>query len=228
MTPMASLIAASVAFVGSHFLLSHPFRAGLVARFGERPFLGVYSVVALATFAWIVIAAGDFPPEAPLWAAPDWLWSLASLVMLVASILLVGSFIGNPALPDAKLPAAKEPRGVFAITRHPMMWSFALWGVVHITVWSTPSNLVIGAVFIILALGGSVGQDAKKAKLMGPDWQAWTERTAFIPFTGPAAFSTLWPGWGVVAGGIGLWLLATWAHPWFGAPIVGLWRAIGG
>ena len=31
-----------------------------------------------------------------------------------------------------------EPRGVFAITRHPMMWGFALWALVHAIVNPTP------------------------------------------------------------------------------------------
>ena len=56
MTEMASLIAACVAFVGSHFLLSHPLRAPLVARLGTGPFMGLYSLVALASFAWLVVA----------------------------------------------------------------------------------------------------------------------------------------------------------------------------
>lgn len=223
---MAVLIAACVAFVGSHFLLSHPLRAGLVKRLGAQPFLGVYSVVALATFAWIILAARGVPVQAPLWNAPQWVWAVGSIVMLLASILFVGSLIGNPALPDAKLAAAREPRGVFAVTRHPMMWGFALWGFVHIGVWPTPANIAIGLAIIVLALGGSVGQDAKKARLMGDAWRVWVSRTAFVPFTGSAPISAWWPGWGVLAGGLLLWLMATYAHPWLGAPAVGLWRAV--
>ena len=44
---MNSLIAASVAFVGLHFLLSHPLRKPVVARTGERGFIGIYSLVAM-------------------------------------------------------------------------------------------------------------------------------------------------------------------------------------
>ncbi|RJF90758.1 NnrU family protein [Sphingomonas cavernae] len=221
---MASLIAACVAFVGSHFLLSHPLRAGLVRRLGAQPFLALYSVVALATFGWIILAARAVPVEAPLWMAPQWVWSVGSALMLLASILFVGSLIGNPALPEARLDKAREPRGVFAVTRHPMMWGFAIWGVVHIAVWPQPSTILIALTMIVLALGGSAGQDAKKAQLMGERWQAWVSRTAFVPFAGPASARAMWPGWGVFAGGIALWLIATWAHPQLGAPAVGIWR----
>lgn len=224
MTPMTSLIAACVAFVGSHFLLSHPLRAGLVARLGAQPFLGLYSLISLATFAWMIVAAGNMPDETVLWAAPGWAWAGGSIAMLLGSILFTGSLIGNPALPEAKLTADREPKGVFAITRHPMMWGFALWGFVHIAVWPTPSNVVIGAAIIILALGGSAGQDIKKAKLMGDAWGHWVSRTAFIPFTGSAPVGAWWTGWLPLVGGVALWLIATWAHPMFGAPFVGVWR----
>lgn len=35
----------------------------------------------------------------PLWAAGDGLWALASALMLIGSVLFVGSLFGNPALP---------------------------------------------------------------------------------------------------------------------------------
>jgi len=223
MSTMASLVAACVAFVGSHFLLSHPLRAALVARLGARPFLGLYSLVALATFAWIVIAYRAVPLQAPLWVPPDWGWMVASLVMLFAAILLAGSFVGNPAMPEARV-SDWAPRGVFAITRHPMMWSFSLWAIVHGWIWSAPANLVLTSAILILALGGAAGQDRKKAALMGAKWQGWVSRTAFFPFTGRSALGAMWPRWQVLAGGVVLWLVATWAHGPLGGMAVGLWR----
>ena len=35
------LILALIAFVGTHFLMSHPLRAGMVARFGAGGFQGI-------------------------------------------------------------------------------------------------------------------------------------------------------------------------------------------
>jgi uncharacterized membrane protein len=48
---VTQLALATLAFVGSHLLLSHPLRPVLAARLGKRGFLGLYSLVALATFA---------------------------------------------------------------------------------------------------------------------------------------------------------------------------------
>jgi len=230
MNALTSLAAASFAFVGSHFLLSHPLRRPLVARVGEGPFLGLYSLVALATFGWLIWAALRSPGEPLWWVAPPWLWDVAAIVMLLASILLVGSLIGNPAAPDptGKPHIPDQARGVLAITRHPMMWSFILWAAVHAILWGSAANLIIVAAIAILSFFGALAQDAKKERLLGADWKTWERRTAFWPFaaqiSGRAGWGATLPRPGVWIGGLLLWLAATWAHGWLGAPAVGLWR----
>jgi uncharacterized membrane protein len=214
---------AATAFVGTHFLLSHPLRGPLVVRLGERGFQGLYSLVAFATLGWLVWALRRVGPEPFLWTAPDWAWTAGAAIMLVASTLFAGSLIGNPALPG--MPGgAGEPRGVLAITRHPMMWSFALWALAHALVWPQPSVLVLTGAIAFLALVGSAGQDAKRARLQPDFWPHWRAKTSFVPFAGPASLRAMWPGWGVLLAGVALWLLATWAHPPLGAPAVGVWR----
>lgn len=213
-------------FVGTHLLLSHPLRAPLVARLGEKGFQGLYSLVAFATFGLMVWALKRIGPEAFLWSPPGWAWPVASGVMLVASILLAGSMVGNPALPGMPHDPA-GPRGVLAITRHPMMWGFALWALVHGLIWPQPSVLILAGGIALLALVGAAGQDAKKSRLQPDFWPGWRARTAFVPFTGPAPLRALWPGWRVLAAGVALWLAATWLHPVAGAPAVGIWAEAG-
>ena len=53
-TGLLNLIIASAAFVGTHFLMSHPLRAPMVKALGEKGFAGVYSLVSLAA-----IVAGE-------------------------------------------------------------------------------------------------------------------------------------------------------------------------
>ncbi|MBQ94760.1 MAG: MFS transporter, partial [Actinobacteria bacterium] len=76
MDPLLSLIAGSVAFVGTHFVLSHPLRVPLVSVIGENGFRGLYSLVALATFVWAVLAFRAVGPGGtPLWnGMGDGIW----------------------------------------------------------------------------------------------------------------------------------------------------------
>lgn len=218
MTPQAGLFLSVLAFVGTHFLMSHPLRGPLVRSLGEGAFRGVYSLVSLATFGAAIYFYGRIGDEPPLWQLGELAWALGALLMWLASILLVGSFFGNPALPGARRQD-DGPRGVLTITRHPMMWSFAIWAAVHWALIGTPKAMVLDLSIIVLALGGAAGQDRKKARLHGQNWHDWTARTAFVPFTRGAGN----PGAVVLVGGTLFFLLATWLHP---MP-VGLWRWLG-
>jgi uncharacterized membrane protein len=204
-------------FVATHLLLSHPLRAPLVARLGPKGFLATYSALSFATFIPMVLARKAAGAESWLWAPPGWSWLLAALLMWMASILLLGSFVRNPAMDTLQNHDAVigKPSGVFRWTRHPMMWSFALWGVSHLLVHPEPSALVIALAILLLALVGSAAQDAKKRGQLGARWQEWEGATSFLPFARGLAF----PGWFALLGGTALFLLATWLHP---LP-VGIW-----
>lgn len=218
MTPQMGLTLFAVLFVGTHFLLSHPLRAPLVRALGEGAFRGLYSLVALVTFGGMIWFYRAIGREPQIWPVNDVYWIIATLLMWLGSILFVGSFVGNPALPGARRPAG-GPSGVLAITRHPMMWSFALWAVTHLLVVATAKALVLDSAILLLALVGSAMQDKKKKALMGETWHEWSAQTAFVPFT--RGFAN--PGMFALIGGTVLWLAATWLHP---MP-VGPWRWIG-
>ena len=219
MTVQMGLLFSAIAFVGTHFLLSHPLRAPLVRAVGIGPFQGIYSLVALVTFGLMIYFYRLCGREPPLWEVSDALWIFSTLLMWLGSILFVGSFVRNPALPGVRMARGLKPTGVFAITRHPMMWGFASWAIVHLIVVAMPKALVFDGAIVFLALAGAVGQDRKKAGLMGERWHEWTAQTAFIPFTRGVAN----PGAVALIGGTLLFLIATWAHP---IP-AGFWRWIG-
>jgi len=225
------VLAAVAAFVGTHFLLSHPLRAPIVGRIGEGPFLGLYSLVAAITLGWVIAAYRAAGPEQPLWPVDEDHWIIVTVLMLAASILLMGSLIGNPALPNPGTPGAApaEARGVFAITRHPMMWSFALWGISHILVFPIPSNIILSGGIILLALVGAALQDLKKEALQPERWRAWEARTSYWPYAAVVSGRARLGGYRPhdIIGGIVIWLAATWAHmPLTGMP-AGIWRWIG-
>lgn len=221
MTPTVSLALATLAFVGTHLAMSHPLRPALIARLTERGFLGVYSLISFATMGWMILAWRSTSPDA-LWIAPLWWWPIASGLMLVACILLVGSLRGNPAFPN---PGAgprdiPPPRGVFAITRHPMNTSFILWALLHLSLWGSTRTLIVAGGILILAVLGTLGQDRKKARLLGEVWRDWERRTSALPFAALLGNRLRWrnafPGWFALIGGTALWALVTSYH----APMV--------
>jgi uncharacterized membrane protein len=223
-----AVLAAAIAFVGSHFLLSHPLRKPVIRAVGEAGFQGVYSLIAFLTLGWLVLAYRKAPVTATLWPVGDVLWAIVTVIMLIASILLMGSLIRNPALPSGKRPTAfpDAAHGVFAVTRHPMMWSFALWGLCHIAVFPVTKNIIVGAAIVILALVGAALQDRKKERLQPDLWPAWESKTSYLPFAAIAAGRARLGGFGLHAllGGLVVWLAATWAHKPLAGWAAGIWR----
>lgn len=227
MTGLVMVLATAGSFLGTHFALSHPLRRPLVGAMGENAFLGIYSVVAFATLGATIWAYQAAPVTEPLWDVGDSLWGLSTVAMLFASVLLLGSLVRNPALPGAGGGAATATaRGVYGVTRHPMMWAFAIWGVSHILIYPIAKNIILSGAIIVLALLGAALQDRKKAGLDPRGWAAWESRTSYLPFMAIAQGRATFGGFGAQAlgGGVVVWLLATWAHiPLAGLP-AGIWR----
>jgi uncharacterized membrane protein len=96
-----------------------------------------------------------------------------------------------------------------------MNWSFILWALTHIAVHGSPRNLIVAVGILVLAVAGSIGQDAKKRALM-KDWSKWEARTSFAPFgallSGRAQWRDAVPGPVALGGGFVVWLAVTSLH----------------
>ena len=106
MEGLGSIAAAATAFVGTHFLLSHPLRRPIVDAVGNAVFLGIYSAVAASTLGWLAFAYLAAPAGTLLWPVGDGLWAAATVVMLLASILLIGSIVRTRRFPTG----GRQPR----------------------------------------------------------------------------------------------------------------------
>lgn len=216
-----SLVLGMTAFVGTHLLLSHPLRATMVRTLGPQGFLGVYSLIALGTFAWTIIAFDQIPSTPQLWDGRALLpWVVACVLTIIASALFLASFAGNPALVGTEVAglSTRLPSGVFKITRHPMMSAFALWGIAHILVAPSLRTIILAGGVVALAVIGSKGQDAKKLALYGQDWRVWKQRTPFWPKVSEfKRLGLLWI-WAVP-----IWLLLTGLHLWVWLVPAGVW-----
>jgi uncharacterized membrane protein len=215
------LLLVMAGFVGSHFLLSHPLRAGLVSAMGEGGFQAFYSVIALLFLAGIAATYHFLGAGPALWSdASPGLELVFSLAGYIATVLFMGSLVGNPALVGADLNglSARLPFGALRVTRHPMMFAIALWSAAQILLIPSGRNLIAGLGLIVLALVGARLQDVRKAKASPREWNAWTGRTSFWPNV--REFGHL--GWAFIIGLVP-WLLLTWLESRALFAPVGIW-----
>ncbi len=218
--PLINLAVATAAFVCSHLLLSsaRP-RGALVARLGEGGFLGLYSLVALATLAWAILAYDAVSPGPFLWIPGPGLRHLPLLVMPLSLILVVGGVATrNPSAVgmEAALQAEDPVRGVLRITRHPVQWGIMLWAAVHIVANGDGASVLFFGGFLALAALGSVHLDRRLAASHGQAWRHFATATSHLPFLAMArGHQRLVPRElaVAVAGGLGAFVVLLALHP---------------
>lgn len=221
MSGITSITLATSLFIVSHLLLSSPkIRETLVKRLGEFQFRAVYSTLALALIAWVALAYGA-APVIDLWHPPTALRHLSLSLMPVACLLLVaGVSTPNPSAigGDARRTAVRGPVGINKVTRHPVMWSIGLWGLLHLLANGDVASLILFAGMSMLALGGAAVQDQKKRRLLGPAWDGYAQQTSYVPCLALIQGRThmTWHDIGTarIAGGFALYLVLLLSHRW--------------
>ena len=73
------------------------------------------------------------------------------------------------------------------VTRHPMLWSFAIWAAVHVIGNGDIASIVFFGAFLVTALAGMPSIDAKLARRDPATWQALSAATSIVPFAAIAA-----------------------------------------
>jgi len=180
MLGMVLLVIAALLWIGVHVGISGTrLRDRVVRRIGEQPFRGLFSLLSIATLL-LLIGAWTFMWTTPLWFAPMWLRWILVFVMLLAFVLFVASLTQ----PNQTMIGATggPPRGIHRVTRHPMLWSFALWATVHIIGAGDSGALVFFGAFLVTALAGMPSIDAKLARRDPAAWRALSAVTSIVPF----------------------------------------------
>ena len=184
MTATATILLFWLLFAATHMGLSdNRLRPRLVERLGERGFLGVYSLISLATFVPLVSVYFGNKHAGPL------LWDLGSLpgmrwlmyVGMGVALTLVVSGGAQPS-PASMMPGKTEVKGVFRVTRHPLFMGVGIFGLLHLLV--TPVNaseLVFFGGFPIFAVAGCWHQDQRKLVTLGDEYRRFVDETPFLP-----------------------------------------------
>ncbi len=215
MSPTAWIVLLWAAFIASHLgLASVRVEPKLRAKLGDAAFLGLYSVVALAIFVPLMsIYFGNRH-------AGPWLWvvtvgpvlrALLYLGMTLGLVLAVGSLL-RPS-PASLLPnAAAEVRGVYRVTRHPLVLGLALIWALHLIPNASTADIAFFGGFLTFSLAGAWHQDARKLHAGDAKLREFIAATSFLPFgRGIGGLADLPPL--VIALGVAAALGVRWLHP---------------
>jgi uncharacterized membrane protein len=110
----------------------------MVAKIGEWPWKGLYSVLAIAAFVLIVWGYG-LARQQPLvlYTSPHWMRHVTMLLMLPVFPLLLAAYL---------------PGYIQRHTRHPMLAATMIWSFAHLLVNGTLADLLLFGSFLAWAV----------------------------------------------------------------------------
>jgi len=150
---MAWLIIGLVLFFGVHVFSSmRGARQKLIARIGEGPYKGIYSLIS--TIGFVLIVAGMARAQTVmLWTPPEWGRFAAIWFMPFAFISLVSAYV---------------PGNIKRVTAHPMLWGFTLWSLLHLLANGDLAGLLLFGTFGLYSVHAMSSQNARGTKPLPP------------------------------------------------------------
>ena len=141
---MLVLIVGLVVFLGIHSvsIVAPAWRTATVARLGEKPWKGIYSLVSAVGLVLIVVGFG-IARRSPvvLYTPPTMLRHLALLVMLPVFPLFIAAYF---------------PGRIQTAAKHPMLLSVKLWATAHLLANGTLADVVLFGGFLIWAIADRI------------------------------------------------------------------------
>ncbi len=117
---LAILILGLIVFIAPHvFVTRREARAGAIARLGEWPYKGLFSLISiigvvLIGWGFARYRASDY---IPVWSPPDWTRHVAVALMWPAIVFFVAAYI---------------PGNIKRTLKHPMLVGVKLWAFAHL------------------------------------------------------------------------------------------------
>lgn len=184
---MLVLILGLVVFLGVHSvrIFADNWRRGLIARRGEGPWKGIYSLVSIVGFVLIIWGYG-MARQNPvvLWDSPEWLRHFAIALNLIAFILFAVYLV-----PSGRMKARLG---------HPMLLSVKVWAFAHLLANGTLADLVLFGSFLVWAVVDFVASRRRD------------RATGTVRIAGPARNDAI-----AVVVGVLIWAAILWrVHQW--------------
>ena len=188
---MAMLALSGLVFLAIHIVPATPLRRTVAGTIGEGAYLGLFSLVSLISH----LAVGARLQRDRLRPAALDLSGLVALAQGRHPAVCGGALRRRTVLAQSDLAAERQAagasrcrrEGIFAITRHPLMWSFGLWGIAHLISQPNWRGFWFFGLFALTALGGALLQERRKAAAYGASWDRFAAKTSFVPLLADVA-----------------------------------------
>ena len=191
----------------------------LQGRLGADTYLGVYSVVSVATFGLMIYGYSQVSEAEVIWYTSPNSIKLSKVMVLMALVLVVmGFMIPNPTAVKLESALANEITGILKITRHPVQWAILLFAIAHLISNGDLASIYLFGTLAALSFFGMFSMDARRRKELDPRWQSFMEQTSMLPFQaladGRQKLRSSEFDWRALVVGMALYALIYYFHDW--------------
>ncbi|MDH3452256.1 MAG: NnrU family protein [Gammaproteobacteria bacterium] len=141
---MGALILGLAIFFAAHSvsIVNREFRNRAIAKLGEMPWKGVYSLISLVGFVLIVWGYGAARAEPILlYMPPLWLRYVALVLLLPVFPLLIAAYL---------------PSRISVVAKHPMLLAAKLWAVAHLLTNGMLADVLLFGAFLAWAVADRI------------------------------------------------------------------------
>lgn len=141
---MTLLVCGLILFLGVHSIsiIARDFRNQMVERLGEAPWKGIYTLLALAGFALIVIGYGQARLDpVVIYTPPVWVKHAAFLLLLPVFPILLATYL---------------PGRIRSTLKHPTLVATKLWALAHLLVNGTLADVLLFGGFLAWAVADRI------------------------------------------------------------------------
>lgn len=181
---MLQLILAVAFFVGIHvFVSATPLRQTITARIGDKVYVILFGLSAFAGLVWMVWAYRHAPYH-ELWGQVYHFRIIALVGMLFALFFAVLALISPAPAAMRRRNAVSDfesARGVFRITRYPLLIGVALWAFVHLLFNGDLASTIFFGGFLLLAVGEIRGIESRQREMHLEAWPRFVAETSIVP-----------------------------------------------
>jgi uncharacterized membrane protein len=148
---MLVLVAGLIVFLGIHSvsIFAPVWRLATMARMGERPWKGLYSLASGVGLALLIVGYGMARREpVVLYTPPAGLRHLALLVMVPVFPLFLAAYF---------------PGRIRAMTKHPMLLAVKLWATAHLLANGNLADVLLFGGFLVWAIADRISVKRRSA-----------------------------------------------------------------
>ncbi len=173
-------------FAGTHMIGStEPVRRFLIRNIGMLGFKGLYSLVALATFAPLCYVYFSHKHAGPLLFTALYGHRLAAqALMLLALVVLAQSLVTpSPLTTLSELTGSfnDRARGIQRVTRHPQNFGFAIFGFAHVLANPYAGDCLFFGGFVVYGVLSAMHQDKRTLATGREEIKQFQSDTSFVP-----------------------------------------------